>query len=83
MSILALCWGILSFVFLAVGIFPCLGWLNWFIIPFALMGGVFSFIAYKKTIAPESPLAAQVAIAMNSVVVLVGSLRLFVGGGLL
>jgi len=37
--------GILAIVVMIVGFFPCLGWINWFTIPLALIGLILGIVA--------------------------------------
>lgn len=45
MQTLALFWGIVAMGNMIVGFFPCLGWLNWFNIPFSGIGVILSAVA--------------------------------------
>ncbi len=80
MGVLAVIWGILSLVGMTVAFFPCLGWLNWFNIPFAVVGMVFSLIAAAK---PETHSAGRAGAVMCGIATAVGVVRLFLGGGIL
>lgn len=64
--------GIVALVLVAIAFIPLLGWANWFIIPLAVIGAAIG--AMSRGTAGRN---------LNIFVILVGSLRLFLGGGLL
>ena len=61
---IALCGAVLAF-------FPFLGWMNWAIVPLALMGAGFGILS-----------KADSGRRLNSFVLVVGIVRLLMGGGL-
>ncbi len=81
MQILALVWGILAVIGLMIGVFPCLGWLNWLNIPFAVVGLVVGLFASSKT-ADAQRGAAFAGVVCCAVAVVVGALRLVLGHGI-
>lgn len=64
--------GILSFIGMCVALIPLLGWMNWFNIPFAVIGLIFSIIGKSKG-----------GMIFNILAIVFGFLRLLLGGGLL
>lgn len=64
--------GIVALVLVAIAFIPLLGWANWFIIPLAVIGAAIG--AMSRGTAGRN---------LNIFVILVGSLRLLLGGGLL
>lgn len=80
MQILSLVWGILAMGGLVVGFTPCLGWLNWFNIPFAGVGLVVSAVtlAGAKDDKRGAALAGTICCGLA---VVVGLVRLWLGGG--
>ena len=81
MGLLSLVWGILAIVGLGIGLIPCLGAFNWLNIPFAMVGLVISIIAAGK--APRGQNGAAIAgIVLNSLSILIGGVRLMLGGGI-
>lgn len=81
MQILSLLWGVLAAIAAIIAFFPCLGALNWLVIPFAGLGAVFGMVALA-TARPEAPKAGGVTgFVLASLATLVGILRLFLGGG--
>jgi hypothetical protein len=81
MQILGLVWGILSVVGMLVGFVPCLGWLNWFLIPFAGVGVIISGVALSSNTEPNKG-AAIGGLLCCAVALVFGLIRLFLGGGL-
>jgi len=80
MPTLALLWGIASLIGMAVGFLPCLGALNWLNIPFAAVGLVVSLVAGAK---PGPNPAARAGAIMCAIAIVVGVIRLILGGGVL
>lgn len=64
--------GILALIGMVLGMLPLLGWLNWFNIPFAILGLILSAISKSKG-----------GMIICAVAILFGGLRLLIGGGLL
>lgn len=82
MQILSLVWGILAFLAMLVAFLPCLGALNWLVIPFAFIGMVVSVIALAT--ARDSPKALGITgLSLNAATMLLGTMRLLLGGGIL
>ena len=82
MQILSLVWGILAILAMLVAFTPCLGALNWLVIPFAALGLIISIIA-KANAPPGRGGAAQAGIVCCGIAVGLGLLRLMIGGGIL
>jgi hypothetical protein len=79
---LSLIWGILALVGMLVFLFPCLGALNWVNIPFAGLGLIFSVIALAT--GKEGNRGGSIAgTVCCGLAVLVGIIRLFLGGGII
>ena len=81
MQVLSLTWGILALCGMLVGFIPCLGWVNWFNIPFAVAGLIFSFIAHVTSNSPQRS-NSLVAIILCVIAVLLGAKRLVLGMGI-
>jgi hypothetical protein len=81
MQTLSLIWGILSVVGMGAAFFPCLGALNWVIIPFSGIGLIISIIALagKKE---EKKGGSIAGIVCCSLAILFGIIRLAAGGGI-
>lgn len=83
MQIICFAWGILSILGVIIAFFPCLGSLNWIVIPFSFIGLLISYFTFKGVKPGEPYRASKVAIYMNAVAVLIGLIRLAIGGGVL
>ncbi len=82
MQILSLAWGILAILGFMVGFIPCLGWMNWFNIPFSAVGLILSIAAFA-TERPGMRAGSTWGIVLCSIGVLIGAKRLVLGGGIL
>ena len=71
---------IVSFVFMFVALIPFLGWLNWFLAPFALIGLITSLVGALNNNGKTLGIAGTVICA---VVLVVSALRLIIGRGLI
>jgi len=76
-----LVWGILAILGLGIAFVPCLGSLNWLNIPFAVVGLILSFVA--KSQVPGRGGAAVAGIVLNAIAIVLGVIRLALGGGVL
>lgn len=63
--------GIVALIGAMVGFFPLLGWMNWVIVPIALMGAAFGIMS-----------RSDVGRRLNIFVLLVAIVRLVIGGGI-
>ncbi len=80
MGIISLLWGIVSMLWMVLALIPLLGWGNWFLIPFAAVGAIIAALGILFT-APGRRGRAKAGLALNLVVVVVGIVRLSLGGG--
>ncbi len=64
--------GIIALIIMAIGFIPLLGWLNWIVIPLAIIGLIFG--AFSKN---------TNGLVLNGIVLVVSMIRLFIGGGIL
>ena len=71
-NLLSLVVGVIALLLAVIGFVPLLGWLNWFIIPIAIMGAGLGVIG-KSTSGRN----------LNLFVIVVGIVRLSIGGGIL
>lgn len=82
MVVLSLVWGILAIVGMFVAFMPCLGSLNWLNIPFSMIGLIISIVAMNG--APQSERGKAIAgLVCCAVAIVVGLMRLALGGGIL
>lgn len=71
-NLLSLIVGVVALLLAVIGFVPLLGWLNWFIIPIAIIGAGLGVIS-KSTGGRN----------LNLFVIVVGIVRLSIGGGIL
>jgi hypothetical protein len=81
MGLISLLWGIFAMLWMVVALIPLLGWGNWFLIPFATVGAVIAAIGIAVT-RPEHRGRAKAGLLLNVVAIVVGAVRLLLGGGL-
>lgn len=81
MQLVSVVWGILALLGALVAFFPCLGWMNWMIIPFALIGLIMSLVARDQE-ARTGVKPSNTGVILNGSAVVVGFVRLTLGGGL-
>lgn len=82
MRIAGLLLGILSLIGMLVAFIPCLGWLNWLNIPFAVVGLIVSLIAYNDVnVQPNNQ--PKTCIILCVIAIVLGGFRLAVGGGII
>ena len=65
-----------------IGLVPLLGWSNWLIIPFAGVGAIIAAIGIAIT-PREGRGRAKAGLVLNVVAIVVGAIRLSMGGGVL
>ena len=80
MQFLGLVIGIFSIIGMFIAFLPLLGWMNWGVIPFALAGLVISIIGTAT--ARKSRGSGVAAIALCCIAIIVGLIRLNLGGGI-
>ncbi|MDG2525295.1 hypothetical protein P6166_08005 [Stenotrophomonas sp. HITSZ_GD] len=81
MGLISLLWGVVAIVWMIIAFIPLLGWGNWFVIPFAGLGAIIAAIGILFT-APGNRGRAKTGLLLNAVVIVVGMLRLGLGGGI-
>ncbi len=79
MSVIGFIMGIIAFFWMCVALIPFLGWMNWLNIPFATIGLIISILGY----ATRRNTLGLAGIILCSIAILVGILRLSLGGGIL
>ena len=82
MGLISLLWGIVSICWMVLAFLPLLGWGNWFLIPFASIGALIAAIGIAVT-APGNRGRAKTGLILNGIAIVVGILRLQLGGGIL
>jgi hypothetical protein len=71
-NLVSLIIGFVALIFAAIAFFPLLGWANWLIIPLAMIGALFGVLS-RGTAGRN----------LNFFVIVVGVVRLMLGGGIL
>ncbi|EGD16535.1 hypothetical protein [Xanthomonas hortorum] len=79
---ISLLWGIVALLWMVLAFIPLLGWGNWFLIPFAAVGALIAAIALLFTAAGNRG-RAKTGLLLNAVVIVVGVIRLGLGGGVI
>ena len=82
MGLISVIWGIAALLWMIVAFIPLRGWGNWFMIPFAVVGAIIAAIGIALT-TPEKRGRAKAGLVLNSLAIVVGALRLSLGGGIL
>jgi hypothetical protein len=71
LNLVSLLIGLVAFVLALVAFIPLLGWANWFIIPMAVVGTVIGMLSSNTS-----------GRNLNLFVIVLGVVRLFLGGGI-
>lgn len=71
LNLLSLVIGVVALLLAIVAFIPFLGWANWAIIPLAMVGALFGFLSRSNT-----------GRNLNLAVVVIGIIRLSLGGGI-
>ncbi len=82
MGLLSMLWGLVSIVWMIIAFIPLLGWGNWFMIPFAGLGAMLAGIAFAMT-SPANRGRAKAGLILNGIALVVGVIRLQMGGGII
>ncbi|CAN5165743.1 MAG: hypothetical protein M3448_07110 [Pseudomonadota bacterium] len=72
LNIVSLIIGVVSLIFVAIAFLPLLGWANWLVVPLAILGAAIG--------AMSSGTSGR---NLNLFVIVVGVLRLMLGGGII
>ncbi len=82
MGIISLLWGVVALLWMLVAFIPLLGWGNWLMIPFAVVGAIIAAIGILIT-SPEKRTRAKVGLLLNVIAIVIGGIRLLLGGGVI
>ena len=82
MGVISIIWGVVALLWMVLSLIPLLGWGNWFMIPVAAVGAIIAAIGLVFTRA-ENRGRAKAGLWINLIAILVGAIRLSIGGGLL
>jgi len=72
LNLVSLIIGAVALVFVAIAFLPLLGWANWLVVPLAIIGAAIGAMSRGRA-----------GLNLNVLVIIVGVLRLFLGGGIL
>ena len=81
MGLISLLWGIVAMLWMVLALIPLLGWGNWFLIPFAAVGAIIAAIGILFTRTGRRG-RAKAGLVLNGIVIVVGIIRLSLGGGI-
>lgn len=81
MQTVSLVWGIIAIVGMIIGFVPCLGALNWFNIPFAIVGVILGIVGVSGN--DQNKSNAIIGLILSAIAIVIGFFRLVIGGGVL
>lgn len=82
MGVISLVWGVIALLWMLLAFIPLLGWGNWFMIPFAVVGAIIAASGLLFT-RSENRGRARTGLILNVVAIGVGAVRLMLGGGVI
>ncbi len=82
MGIISLLWGIVAIVWMVLALIPLVGWANWLLIPFAAVGAILAAIGMAVTRSSHNT-RAKAGLILNGIAIVVGAIRLLLGGGVI
>ena len=82
MGVISVIWGVIALLWMVLSLIPLLGWGNWFMIPFAVVGAIIGAIGYALT-SPQNRGRAKAGIVLNVAAAAIGAVRLSMGGGII
>ena len=82
MGLISVLWGIVAMIWMVIALIPLLGWGNWFSIPFAAVGAIIAAIGILFS-SPGNRGLAKTGLVLNGIVIIVGIVRLGMGGGII
>lgn len=82
MGVISVVWGIVALMWMLLALIPLLGWGNWFLIPFAVVGAIIAAVGMVFS-SPGRRGRAKTGLLLNALVIVVAIVRLHLGGGLI
>ena len=83
MSIASMVIGIVALIGVGVGMMPCLGWVNWFNLPLGFVGLILGAVGIASAKDEGDRGKAIGGVVLCGIVLVVGFIRLVLGGGVL
>lgn len=80
MGLISVVWGIFAMLWMLLALVPLLGWGNWFLIPFAVVGAIIAALGVVFS-RPGHRGRAKTGLVLNVLVIVVAIVRLHLGGG--
>ena len=81
MGLISMLWGIVAMIWMVFALIPVVGITNWLLIPFAAVGAIIAAIGLLFTHASKRG-RAKTGLLLNAIVIVVGVIRLSLGGGI-
>ncbi|HVF29914.1 MAG TPA: GYF domain-containing protein [Pyrinomonadaceae bacterium] len=81
LPIISLVGGIILFCLFLLGLVPCLGWLNWFVILGGGITKIFCWVSVFTTNNPQGRTKAIIGLVLTTIALFFGTIRLILGGG--
>ncbi|GAA4387420.1 hypothetical protein [Hymenobacter koreensis] len=72
MNVISTIWGVVVLLLTILALFPFLGWANWFILVLAVIGVIIGAFGKQKT-----------GLILNGIAIVIASIRLIIGGGII
>jgi hypothetical protein len=82
MRIVGLVFGIIAFLGMFIALFPCLGALNWIVVPFAVVGVLINTVSLSHSYPGQVKVTAIVGLILSCIAVFFGFIRLIAGCGI-
>ncbi|RXR06484.1 hypothetical protein [Pseudoxanthomonas composti] len=82
MGLISVLWGIVALLWTLLAFIPLLGWGNWFMIPFAVVGAIVAAIGAAFS-SPGRRGRAKTGLVLNVLAIAIGVFRLVIGGGVI
>jgi hypothetical protein len=82
MQVISFAWGVIAIISVIIAFFPCLGSLNWIVVPFSAIGFIVSFLTYNNTKPGNPNRPAKFGWMLCLIAVFAGLLRLIIGAGI-
>jgi len=82
MGLISLLWGIVAMLWMVLALIPVLGITNWLLIPFAAAGAIIAALGILFTRSGRRG-RRKTGLVLNGIVIVVGIVRLGIGGGVI